>query len=417
MFSGVVSSMAWSNGNIQVPWGRAGAATGAGRRLLSSAEAAASAAGALEPARNLITWFGALILPVFIAHYAFVRWTAAYKPRLRPKGLLDFPQLPLTIALMLVNPFTSAAARIFSLESAVGWAVPAGLAFLFLVPIPVITFMVVRVRGLQSEVAQLKDGRWFGNARTLERYGSLLKDVQGIPHCWTHAGAVWDRRRQKFVVAHPERENLQTSWIARARMFFVPYECARNALIILLLGGFDKPADASVQGNLAQVSLLLAVTVMHFGAMIVVRPLATAHATTVELLTTLGEMGTYAAAFTLVLVRRLAPEKLPEVMPPVDMLLLAAQLFSVAGKIVKQAGALVMLMPVLYQLALDKLRPDECRRRERGRVLAFKYADRWYYAIRGAHLPSRAHFYRSRESSPPPWESQGPNFIQLRYMA
>jgi len=67
----------------------------------------------------------------------------------------------------------------------------------------------------------------------------------------------------------------------------------------------------------------------------------------VEVLSTLGELGTYTAASLLVIVRRISPSLVPSVIPIADQLLVAAQVIAIASKIIGQGHALIHVLPVV----------------------------------------------------------------------
>ena len=349
---------------------------------------------------------------------------------------------------MLLNPFASAAARILAVTNSGDLrGIGICLAYLISIPLPIIAFACVHIfkhiynsssvvqfvrrtvpqegRGNQLcmdrldrldrlDVLQQRDrsrralmakpilrhkhglyltpyqkGTWRGNAPFLDKYNMLFKTLRGRTFAWADVGAVWDPSDRVFKASVPVCTEL-ASWSARIRLFFTPYDHVKNVLVILLLGGFQ---DAPVQGSLPQVTLLLMVTMVHLAAILGLMPFNRNKTHLVELISTTGELGTYVAAFVLVLTRHVAPPAVVLVAPLADQMLLAAQLVSVFSKILGQAWLAADVWPDVRRVFWDKVRPGHMAREDRHRVLAFKYGNRWYARTFACHLPRRAHYF------------------------
>jgi len=445
-FAGVTGAMDWTVGNIAMP------SEGGRRRLLEE-----GTNSAFSQAERLAFWTGTILIPFLIAHTCIVHALAKYKPQWRPKGLLDSPQLPLTVAFMLLNPFASAAARILAVTNSGDLrGIGICLAYLISIPLPIIAFACVHIfkhiynsssvvqfvrrpvpqegRGNQlcldrldrkdrKDRADCKDrkallhqrdhsrravmakpilrhkhglyltsyqkGTWRGNAPFLDKYNMLFKTLRGRTFAWADVGATWDQNERVFKASVPVCTEL-ASWQGRMRLFFTPYDHVKNVLVILLLGGFQ---DAPVQGSLPQVTLLFAVTMMHLVVILGLMPFNRNKTHIVELISTTGELGTYVAAFGLVLTRHVAPAAVVRVAPLADQMLLAAQLVSVFSKILGQAWLAADVWPDVRRAFWDWVRPGHMAREDRRRILAFKYANRWYARTFACHLPGRAHYF------------------------
>ena len=411
MFDGVASSMSWANGDIALPWERAPNSTSGRRRRLLSED------GGLSQAARLATWSGVIIAPVLIVHYLTVLALAAYKPQWRPSGLLDFPQLPLTVSLLLINPYASAAARVLAASNATSVAI--GLAFLLLLPVPIVAFATVQVyrHAFSNKTRSLRQvqGAWTGSWDVKNKYGAFFKDVRGPPHEWHDCGALYDPNFKRYVPTQPVA--CRVSKVASTLpLFFVPYEYARNIVVILILGGFSETPHAALNGNLPQVALLFGISFAHVSLLYFATPLSSLRAGFVEGAASFGEFGTYAAAFMLVVARRINPLIVPKLLPIIDKLLLMAQLLAILSKLGAQIGSLYALLPQLLRMVRMKTNPTRVYEADRARVLAFKYACRWYFRVYGRPPPSRAAYFKSRQPKEI-WEdpSNKANYLVLKY--
>jgi len=137
----------------------------------------------------------------------------------------------------------------------------------------------------------------------------------------------------------------------------------------------------------------------------------------VEVLSTLGELGTYTAASLLVIVRRISPSLVPSVIPIADQLLVAAQVIAIASKIIGQGHALIHVLPVVKRKLSQKLTPAQLIRADRARVLAFKYGCSWYHTTFGKYPASRATYFVSKRV-PSVFEKpeNKANFLTLKYV-
>ena len=437
-FASVASGMDWTVGNIAIP------GKGGRRRLLD-----AEGTNAFSQAERLAFWTGSILLPALILHTCIVHALAKYKPQWRPKGLLDSPQLPLTVAFMLLNPFASAAARILAVTNSGDLrGIGICLAYLISIPLPIIVFACVHIfkyiynstdtvqfvrhsvphegrvnqlymgrldlqnnrdhehrQGRQNHKPKPKrhkhgmyltpyqKGEWHGDPAFLSKYNMLFKTLRGRTFAWADVGATWDPTDRVFKASFPvctEHASWKDFDMGRLRLFFTPYDHVKNVLVILLLGGFQ---DAPVQGSLPQVTLLLMVTMVHISAILGIMPFNCNKTHVVELISTTGELGTYVAAFVLVLTRHVAPAAVVRLAPLADQMLLAAQLVSVFSKILGQAWLAADVWPDVRCAFWNKVRPGHMAREDRQHVLAFKYANRWYARTFACHLPRRAHYF------------------------
>ena len=390
MFDGVANSMSWANGDLATPWESDSTRK---RSLLFNTMGNAAFLHAIRVA----SWTGIIIVPILIAHFVIV---VLYNKR--PIPMLDFPQFPITISLLLVNPFTSAAAKVLALTSTNGEAFGVGIAFLLILPIPMIVIASILIyRHAYNEstrtIFQIKGAshQWIGSLQTRTKYSSFLKDVCGATYEWVDSGAEWNPLLGQFVASLPKPVAIKQHPMS---MFYIPYEYGRNVVVILILGAFSGQTDptTTLNGNLVQVSLLLSITIMHIVTLKLVKPLSSTRAVLVEVLSTFGELGTYLAAFILVLMRRVEPLKIPHILPIIDKMLLIAQLLAIMAKIIGQFGTLATMMPSLRRSVLLKFSPQRVFDADRSRIIAFKYACKWHIKVFGCPPSSRALFFKSR---------------------
>ena len=390
MFDGAANSMSWANGDLATPWESDSTRK---RSLLFNTMGNA----AFQHSIRLASWTGIIIVPILIAHFVIV---VLFNKR--PIPMLDFPQFPITISLLLVNPFTSAAAKVLALTSTNGEAFGVGIVFLLILPIPMIAVASVLIyRHAYNEstrtIFQIKGAshQWIGSLQTRTKYSSFLKDVCGATYEWVDSGAEWNPLLGKFVASFPKPVAIKQHPLS---MFYIPYEYGRNVVVILLLGVFSGQTDPSttLNGNLVQVSLLLLITIMHVVTLKLIKPLSSTRAVVVEVLSTFGELGTYLAAFILVLMRRVEPLKIPHILPIIDKMLLIAQLLAIMAKIIGQFGTLATLMPSLRRSVLLTFSPQRVFDADRSRIIAFKYASKWHIKVFGRPPSSRALFFKSR---------------------
>ena len=390
MFDGVANSMSWANGDLATPWESDSTRK---RSLLFNTMGNA----AFQHAIRVASWTGIVIVPMLIAHFVIV---VLYNKR--PIPMLDFPQFPITISLLLVNPFTSAAAKVLALTSTNGEAFGVGIAFLLILPIPMIVIASMLIyRHAYNEstrtIFQIKGAsyQWIGSLQTRTKYSSFLKDVCGATYEWVDSGAEWNPLLGQFVASLPKPVAIKQHPMS---MFYIPYEYGRNVVVILILGAFSGQTDptTTLNGNLVQVSLLLSITIMHIVTLKLVKPLSSTRAVLVEVLSTFGELGTYLAAFILVLMRRVEPLKIPHILPIIDKMLLIAQLLAIMAKIIGQFGTLATMMPSLRRSVLLKFSPHRVFDADRSRIIAFKYACKWHIKVFGCPPSSRALFFKSR---------------------
>jgi hypothetical protein len=333
----------------------------------------------------------------------------------RPKGLLDFPQLPITVASVLINPFASTSARMLAIGNSS--SVVLAIVFLLLLPAPLVIYATVQVRKATRTMFYTRTGAkkaaWLGDRAMLNKYGAFFKNLQGPTYAYQDAGAMYDKGFGRYMPTRPVLIT-ECSNRALARLFFVPYEYARNVLVLLVLGA---SAPAPLDGNLGQVLMLWLITCGHLLTVGWMRPHAQGHSHMVEVLSTLGELGTYTAASLLVIVRRISPTLVPSVIPIADQLLVAAQVIAIASKIVGQGHALIHVLPIIKRKVSEKLTPAQVTRGDRAKVLAFKYGCRWYHYTFGKYPANRASYYISKRGTCLLENRENKaNFLTLKYV-
>jgi hypothetical protein len=400
-FSALSGSMSWANGDIALPWETNSSAR---RRLLSSD---------MNVSTRPVIWSLLIVWPALALHYIAVATLDMYGKR--PKGLLDFPQLPITVASILINPYASTAARMLAIGD--NSSVLLAIVFLLLVPAPLVVYATVQVRRACRTMfytrTRANKAAWLGDRATLNKYGAFFKNLQGPTYVYQDAGAMYDKGFGRFMHTRPVLES-ECGKRALARLFFVPYEYARNVLVLLVLGASTK---APLDGNLGQVVMLWLITCTHLLTVGWMRPHARGHSHIVEVLSTLGELGTYSAACLLVIVRRLNANLVPSVIPIADQLLVAAQVIAIASKIIGQGHALIHVLPILKRKVREKLTPAQVTRADRARVLAFKYGCRWHHNTFARYPKSRATYFISRNATNILENPQNrANFLTLKYL-
>jgi len=204
-------------------------------------------------------------------------------------------------------------------------------------------------------------------------------------------------------------------------LFYLPYEYARNIVIILILGVFSGNTDPQtlVNGNLVQISLLVGLSFTHIVMLYFSNPLSSLRATYVENIASVGEFCTYATAFTLVMIRRINPILVPTFLPIVDNLLLIAQLLAILAKIGGEISIVYTLLSNVARSMMMMITPEKIYKQDRAKILAFKYACKWYIRVFNCPPPSRAHYFISSANKPlEVWEKplNKANYLNLKYL-
>jgi len=193
--------------------------------------------------------------------------------------------------------------------------------------------------------------------------------------------------------------------------------------MILLLGIFSGKTDlqevVNENGNIIQVSLLVGLSFGHLVILYISRPLTSLRATYVENISSFGEFCTYIAALILVIFRRAIPMHVHYVLPIIDKLLLVAQLLAIMAKIGGQLCNVYTISSQIKRGIMKIVTPEKLYKQDRDKILAFKYACKWYIRVFNCPPPSRATYFISRKHKQlKVWEmpSNRANNLPLKYL-
>ena len=380
-----MTDMNWINLNIDPPFMSQGDRTR--RRLL-----AVAGSRSLGTALNLLFWFAAVLVPGCMVHYGI----HVYRVRKHGKkgqlgGLIGFPQLELFLAAFLLNSFASAAAAMFRIGTP--GSVLLGIGLLGMLPIPlvlgsafVIYKYVLKERTVQffvthalqtcnSPVSFIRrglfsnnSGTWKGNDEILNKYGMFWGAMRG-PFMVKLKNVKFDDFLQKYAYTTMALVRDGTTYI---RTFYQPYVYLKNVWVALVLGAIAGSTTASQ----AQIMLLLCTLTGHLCIVIGAVPFNNPREQFAEVVSTVGELGTYAGAWAYTVYGTALS----------GSAMFYFQMIAIGIHIALQIWLVFDKTGALWGVVEQRFFMDSVIRKTRRRYLQAKYANRWMKRTFGRSL-------------------------------
>jgi hypothetical protein len=405
MFKGLAGGVGWVNLDFSLPR--------KARRLLL-----ASNTGPFENAAAMFVFsFLLFLLPVSIMHLYLQHYMKTRKGE-HLKGILVFPQIELTIGLLLVSPYTKAAATLFSLGTAK--SVFTGFGMLLAVPVPILCISIFTIRYIVVQHYLLKyvvfqknehyhhrnkfvqfirrgilayetKGYWKGKEQHLmDKFGVFFKSVRGPTFIFKDRMVHYNDKLKRYkwgsVIRAPES-------LVYPRTYYKSYFIVRMMIVSLLLNAFPYSPD----GNIVQPILLVMMLTVHVYFMMFVSPFSAAKDQFTDISSNTCELGTYVAGMGMIISRRL---HLNSVVQAMGNALFSFQLLSISIQIITQLWNVVMMFQIVRGVIIDKFYKERYIKNAYRLLLMKKYANRWLYRVHSRPISAWKQFYaRKKETS------------------
>ena len=393
---GLAGGIGWINLDFSLP------NSNRRRNLLSSNEAI------FDKTKSLFIYsFLMFLLPISIIHY-LIQYYLAIKKKIQVSGLLMFPQIELTVALLLINPYAKNAAKLFSLGTTK--SIFAGIGMLLTIPIPILIFSIYAVRKYIIENRSVKflmfhnveqvhgiipfikrgifasanKGYWKeDNHNILDRYGVFFKSIRGPIYIFKDKIIRYDQKKYKYkwgkVIYVPDK-------FVHIRSYYKSYFIARNIFICLLLNAFSY----SSHGNAAQSCILITLLTIHVYFMLFVSPFNTSKDQFTDISSNICELGTYVSGLCLLMARRLY---LAEILPLIEQSMFIFQILSIGIQIVTQLWNVVLIFQLIRSIFIEKFYKDYMIHEAYNQLLIKKFANRWLYKTHKRALKGCEYIY------------------------
>lgn len=404
---GLAGGVGWVNLDFSLP------KSGHGHRRQMLEQGSASR-DPYEQAGSLFVFSMLLFLVPFSLAHHYTQHVMIERKKKPLKGILLFPQIELTIALLLVAPYGKSAATLFSLGTTRG--VFAGIGMLLALPIPVLLFSIYIVnkyilhhravkyivfhkipehKGLlhiirQGLLASPSHGFWKEKSTHLmDKYGVFFKSVRGPMYTFENKMVRYDPLKRAYKWGRVIR---QEDSLAQARSYYKAYFIVRVLMVSLLLNAFQH----TTAGNVAQTILLMLLLTVHVWFMLLVSPLNTPKEQFVDIASNSCELGTYACGFALLMARRLHLDSLVFLSGEAMFLF---QVLSIGVQIIAQLWNVVLVFKMLKPMIMEKLFKNDPVNTAHHILLSKKYANRWLMLIHHRPLKEWEGMYRSNPLS------------------
>jgi hypothetical protein len=380
-FKGLAGGVGWINLDASFPGVKH-------RRMLLS-----ESTNPYHSATSLFLYSYIFLLSISIPHYFYQRHKAKKQEKLQ--GMMHFPQLEFTIILLLINPYTKAAATLFTYDHSS--SILAGIGMLLALPIPVLLFSIYiiyknileqhyakfvvfgkihKVKGFQNFIQRglisTNKGHWKEEKdQLLDKYGIFFKSVRGPLYVFKDKEVRYDEKHKKYKWGKVRKVEDKLVYI---RAFYKPYYILRNICTALLLNAFRY----STTGNVAQLILLILILTTHFYFMMFVSPFNTSKDQFTDLSSNMCELGTYVAGFGLLMARRF---DIPFIALQMEKGMFVFQILSVAIQVLTQMWTVVVIAQIIKELFQKKLYYDHMIQEARKKLLLKKYTNRWLYKV------------------------------------
>jgi hypothetical protein len=353
------------------------------------------------------------LLPFSLAHY-YTQYIMIERKNKKIKGILLFPQIELTISLLLVAPYGKSAAALFSLGTTRG--VFAGIGMLLVLPIPVLLFSIYVVnkyiinhravkyvvfrkipkyKGLvhiirQGLLASPSVGFWKEKStHLLDKYGVFFKSVRGPMYTFENKMVRYDRQKGIYKWGRVIRYD---DSLAQARSYYKAYFIIRVLMVSLLLNAFHY----STAGNVAQTILLMLMLTIHVWFMLLVSPLNTPKEQFVDIASNSCELGTYACGFVMIMSHRLHLYRLIFLSGEAMFFF---QILSIGIQIIAQLWNVVLVFKMVKPIIMEKLFKNDPINIAHHTLLSKKYANRWLMIVHHRPLKEWEEMYNNRALS------------------
>lgn len=352
------------------------------------------------------------LLPFTLVHMGTQHYLMTQKGK-NLKGIMLFPQIELTIALLLIAPYGKSVGALFSLGTA--RSVFAGLGMIVALPLPVLLFSMYIVKkhvlekrsakyvvfhktpeihGLlhivrQGLFASPSTGFWKEKKKNLlDKYGIFFKSVRGPIYTFENKIYRYDAEQKAYKWGRVFREPDRFAYL---RAYYNAYFIVRMVLISILLNAFPYSSG----GNIAQTILLMTLLTIHVYFMIFASPLIKAKEQFVEISSNACELGTYASGFGLLMARRL---HLDGLITLAGDAMFVFQLLSVGVQIIAQLWNVVLVFQMVRSIIEDKLFKKDTTKTIYHVLLSKKYANRWLLHVHHRPLKEWEYIYRDYDS-------------------
>jgi hypothetical protein len=353
------------------------------------------------------------LLPVSLIHVG-VQYYLVSKMKKNISGLLLFPQIELTIAMLFIAPYGKSAASLFLLGTT--RSIFSGIGMLCIIPIPLIVLSIYAVKryiidyrilkyvlfkeehlkkGLfyiirQGILSSPSKGYWKGKEQHfLDMYGIFFKSIRGPVYTFKDKIVRYDSQKGiykwgKVIKIHDRFEYI--------RSYYKAYFIIRILLISLLLNAFPY----SSSGDIIQTILLILVVSIHVYFMLFVSPLNTPKDQFVDITSNTCELGFYSSGFCILMARRL---HLDNIIAITENALFVFQILAVGVQIVAQLWNVVFIFKMIKNTIDDKFYKNRLIYKTHHILLVKKYANRWLLYVHHRPLKDWADTYKHPKTS------------------
>ncbi|QIG60167.1 hypothetical protein [Dishui Lake large algae virus 1] len=355
----------------------------------------------------------AFMLPFSLLHFCIQHYLITQKKK-KIHGIMLFPQIELTIALLFLSPYGKSAAALFSLGTA--RSVFAGIGMLLALPIPLFVFSIYIVKKYivdnrflkyvlfdekkhkhnllytirKGILASPNKGFWKGRRQNLiDMYGVFFKPIRGPVYRFEDRIFRYDHQSGVYKWGRVLRSHERFTY---ARTFYKTYFIARILLISLLLNAFPY----SPNGNVIQVVLLMILLTIHVYFMLFVSPLNSPKDQFVDISSNTCELGTYASGFSLLMARRLQLNAFVQV---AENSMFAFQVISIGIHIIAQLWTFVLVFQIVKYMVMDKYYKESTIDTVYHLMITKKYANRWLIRVHHRPLKEWSYIYKKRAVS------------------
>jgi hypothetical protein len=407
-FKGLAGGVGWINLDFSLP------KSGASKRLLLAT--GEPIGDPFEKAAAMFIFsFLLFLLPISIIH-AFVQYYMLTRKGKHLHGIMMFPQIELTIGLLLVTPYTKAAASLFSLGTT--RSIFAGFGMLFVIPIPILCLSIFAIHNYilhrhvlkyvefqhnnnihhrnkiiqfirRALLASENKGYWKGREQHLmDKYGVFFKSIRGPTYTFKNRIVRYDENTKRYKWGSVVRIHEKLVYL---RAYYKSYFVARMVIISLLLNAFSY----SPNGNIIQPILLVIMLTIHVYFIMFVAPFNAAKDQFTDITSNTCELGTYAAGLGMLISRRL---HLIWVIQAMEKAMFSFQIMSIGIQIITQLWNVVMIFQLVRGFIIEKFYKEKTIIGAYHQLLMKKYANRWLYRVHHRPISAWKQFYKPEKT-------------------
>jgi len=398
---GLASGIGWINLDFSLPKNTNS------RRLLLQEETR----NPYEQAGSLFVYSILLfLLPLSIIHYCSQHYLVSKKEK-KIIGIMLFPQIELTIAMLLISPYGKIAASLFLLRTPA--SIFAGFGMLCVIPIPLIILSIYAIKryiinyrilkyvefkheytkgGIirlvrQAILASPSKGYWKSKDHHLmDMYGIFFKTIRGPVYTFKDKIVRYDSQKGvykwgKVIKIHDRFEYIRT--------YYKAYFILRVLLISILLNAFPYSTD----GDMVQTILLIIFVSIHVYFMLFVSPLNTPKDQLVDVTSNICELGFYSSGFCILMARRLHLEK---IITMTENAMFVFQILTVGVQIISQLWNVVFIFNLIQSMIREKFYKNRIIYTSYHILLVKKYANRWLLYVHHRPLKGWADAFMSK---------------------